>query len=128
MNTMDNMNRKTVYSYILPLLLGLLIAVFDTFYFTSDDSIQVTLLLLILAGFASTLMIRTKPWRTGLLVGAALPILHVILKLLHISDHFEPDILWARFLLIPIALIAGLVGSYLAYFIIQAAAPGDETD
>jgi hypothetical protein len=120
---MEREDRRIVYAYFLPFLLGILIAVFDTFFFVSDDSGQVTLLLLILAGFVSTLMIRTLPWRTGLLVGTGLPLLHLLLSLLHIPDNFNPDLIWAKLLLIPIALIAGLVGSYLAFFIIQAAAP-----
>jgi uncharacterized membrane protein (UPF0136 family) len=105
-------DERDASAYALAAILGLGVAAFDLFAVGGEVTPAATLALLVVAGGLFGLLRPHRPWRCALILGLALPAVHVAARALGFPDHVHPDTYAARLLMAPVAAAATLLGAY----------------
>jgi hypothetical protein len=101
---------KTLLLGSVACLIGLLVSIRDVA--DRDDAPMLTLLLLIAGAGLLSLIRPGRAWQWALLIGIWPALVHLGVHAAGGNDHFRPDTLLARLALLPLSLVAALVGSY----------------
>jgi hypothetical protein len=108
---------RNASAWALAAILGLGIAAFDLFAAGGEVTPAATILLLVVAGGLFGLLRPQRPWRGALILGLALPAVHLVAHALGFPDHVKPDTYAARLLMAPVAAAATLIGAYAGAFV-----------
>lgn len=102
---------KTLLLGSVACLIGLLVSVCDVTA-TGEDTPMLPLLLLITGAGLLGLVRPGRAWQWALLIGIWPALIHLVVHAAGWNDHFLPDTLSARLALLPLSLVATLIGSY----------------